>query len=122
MLAQENTNMKEYELVAVLHDERRNGDRCARYWAVESEDEDLSGYNSGDYIYDQWFCRDLPKRISNVLNTAPDDPENWGYKRGIFIIALEKPVVFEDYGHVKDFKNVISIRAKDAPTDIKEAA
>jgi len=114
--------MQEYEIVAVLHDERRNGERCAKYWSVESEDENYSGYNSGNYIYDHWFCRDLPKRISKVLNTAPDDPEGWSIKRGVFIVTLKDPICFYDHGHVKSFKNVISIRTKDAPTNIKEVA
>ena len=111
---------REYEIVAVLHDERRNGEKCAKYWAIESDPE---CERVNDYeIYDQWFCRDLPKRISNVLNTAPDDPENWGDKRGIFIVTLEKPVGFDDYGHVKDFKNIISIKTKDAQKQTNTAA
>jgi hypothetical protein len=112
--------MKEYEIVAVLHDARRNGERCAKYWSVESDPE--SERPNDNEIHDQWFCKDLPKRISDVLKTAPDDPEEWGDKRGIFIIVLKNPLVFEDYGHVQSFDNVISIRTKNAPTDTKEVA
>jgi hypothetical protein len=110
--------MQEYEIVAVLHNERRNGERCAKYWSVESDMEEFEsdGEWSTHYlnIYDQWFCREIPKRISNVLNTAPDDPEGWGEKRGVFIVTLKNPICQDDHGHVKDFKNVISIKAKDA--------
>jgi hypothetical protein len=107
--------------VAVLHDERRNGEKCAKYWAVESEESE-DEWEARDYLYDQWFCRELPKRISAVLNTAPDDPNGWGLKKGIFIVTLKIPIKEDDHGHVSDFKNIISIKTKDAPTDSKEVA
>lgn len=102
--------MKEYEIVAVKHDERRNGKRCAMYWCIESDPESERDFHSE--IYDHWICREIPKRISKILETAPEDPEDYGLKRGIFILTLEKPVTFEDYGHVHDFKNVLSINIK----------
>jgi hypothetical protein len=102
--------MKKYEIVAVLHDERRNGEKCAKYWTVESDSE---CERDNDYeIYDHWFCRDLPKRILSVLNTSPDDPEDFGIKRGTFIVTLKESIVSDDHGHVKDFKNIISIEQK----------
>lgn len=109
--------MTEHEIVAVKHDERRNGTRCARYWAIEENPKNINDL----HIYDHWFCRKLPKRILNILETSPEDPEGYGEKRGNFILTLSEPLVFGDFGHVK-LKNIVSIKAKDAPTDNKEVA
>jgi len=96
-----------YEVVAVKHNERNNGRRCAAYWSIESDPE---CERSNDHeIYDHWFCGKLPKRILSVLETAKTDPEGYGLKRGMFIVVLKEGIRFEDYGCVGDFKSVESI-------------
>lgn len=103
--------MKEYEIVAVKHDERRNGERTPMYWSIDS-DEDGKRFNDHDQIYDQWFCKELPKRILKVLETAPEDFEDWGLKRGKFILVLKNAIKFDDFGKVNDFENIVSITLK----------
>lgn len=103
--------MKEYEVVAVKHNERRNGERCAMYWCINSINH--TSVNDPEKIYDHWFCRRLPKRVLNVLETSPEDPEGYGEKRGQFILTLKNPITFNDFHKVKDFKDIVSIMRQD---------
>ena len=96
--------MPAYNVVAVRHHTRHNDQRCAAYWAIVGPD----GDHSPSHIYTHWFCRKTPKRILSVLESAPEDPEDFGDKRGNFILELKEPLVFRDFGQVK-FENVISI-------------
>jgi hypothetical protein len=105
--------MVEYIITAVKFRERRNGTKCASYWSVESE------RNDSYHIYDHWFCKVTPKRILKILETSPEDSSGYGEKRGEFLLTLDVPLVFRDFGHIKKFENVLSIMAMKAPIGIK---
>jgi hypothetical protein len=98
--------MREYLITAVKHNESHNGKQCAMYWSINSEPSHL---NRDYHLYDHWFCRKLPEAISEVLETAQEDPTGYGLKRGFFILVLKDEIKFEDFGRVQSFKDVVSI-------------
>lgn len=108
--------MVEYEVTAVKHDELRNEKKCAKYWCIDND------ADPGDeFIYDHWFCKDIPKRILDILETAPEDPEGFGLKRGQFILALKQPINPDDFGHITDFKTVVSIKFKEVGECLRQS-
>lgn len=94
----------EYIITAAKFEDRHNGEKCAKYWAIESEfslTDDCS-------IYDHWFCSRTPKRILQILENAAVDNSHYALKRGKFILKLKRKLVFRDF-HRVDFENVINI-------------
>ena len=107
--------MPEYVVIAVRHSTRRNQQRCPRYWVLESEEEDPRTFLSP--ISTNWFCRDMPKRIRDMLETADVDPDGWAEKKGRFLLTLKHVPDRHDFGQV-EFDNVISITPIETKTKV----
>ena len=76
-------------IVAIKHNERRNGERTPSYWYLESPS-----------IHGEWYIRNIPKHIRTVLEKANDDVTGYGLKRGWFELTLKRNLKFEDFGRV----------------------
>jgi hypothetical protein len=72
----------EYNVEAVKHETRHNGEHVGPYWYISGQD------NNDRRIATHWYEKDLDRQVVDKLNTSPDDHKNYGLKRGYFYITV----------------------------------